>query len=142
MRNTHCCEGQGGNRALPRVVFVQPDGSRETHCVAVGASVMDCAVDNGVPGIRAQCGGGCTCSTCHGIVDAQWFARVGEAVGDERDILAGAVLRPGGRGRGDGRAPLQHQPQSAAHRQTVALRGLATLPRPERERPARPAPRA
>ncbi len=79
--------GHGGNRALPRVVFVQPDGSRETHCVAVGASVMDCAVDNGVPGIRAQCGGGCTCSTCHGVVDAQWFARVGEAVGDERDIL-------------------------------------------------------
>lgn len=49
---------------------------------------MDCAVDNGVRGIRAQCGGGCTCSTCHGVIDERWFGAVGEAVGDERDILA------------------------------------------------------
>lgn len=49
---------------------------------------MDCAVDNGVPGIAAQCGGGCTCSTCHAIVDGAWYPLVGEATGDERDILA------------------------------------------------------
>ncbi len=49
---------------------------------------MDCAVDNGVPGIAAQCGGGCTCSTCHAVVDERWFALTGEAAGDERDILA------------------------------------------------------
>jgi 2Fe-2S ferredoxin len=48
---------------------------------------MDCAVDNGVPGIAAQCGGGCTCSTCHCYVPAPWFERVGAPVGDERDIL-------------------------------------------------------
>ena len=73
---------------MPIVVFVHPDGRREAHGVAAGASVMDCAVDNGVHGIRAQCGGGCTCSTCHAVVDASWFAIVGEPVGDERDILA------------------------------------------------------
>ncbi len=72
---------------MPRVVFAHADGCRETHLVAAGATVMDCAVDNGVRGIHAQCGGACTCSTCHGIVDAAWFERVGEAVGDERDIL-------------------------------------------------------
>ena len=72
---------------MPVVVFVQPDGRRESHAAPTGASVMDCAVDNGVAGIRAQCGGGCTCSTCHGVIDAQWFEAVGEAVGDERDIL-------------------------------------------------------
>ena len=49
---------------------------------------MDCAVDHGVPGITAQCGGGCTCSTCHCYVRAPWFARVGAAAGDEADILA------------------------------------------------------
>ena len=48
---------------------------------------MDCAVDNGVRGIRAQCGGGCTCSTCHGYVDEVWFEAVGAPVGDEADIL-------------------------------------------------------
>lgn len=72
---------------MPAVVFVHARGRRESHLVAVGATVMDCAVDNGVRGIRAQCGGGCTCSTCHGIVDERWFARVGSPVGDEADIL-------------------------------------------------------
>ena len=69
------------------VVFVHPDGTSEAHPVAAGATVMDCAVDSGVAGIAAQCGGGCTCSTCHGVVDADWFGAVGEAEGDERDIL-------------------------------------------------------
>ncbi len=73
---------------MPTIVFVHPNGRRETHQAAVGATVMDCAVDNGVPGIRAQCGGGCTCSTCHGVVAEDWFERVGAPVGDESDILA------------------------------------------------------
>jgi 2Fe-2S ferredoxin len=48
---------------------------------------MDCAVDNGVAGIGAQCGGGCTCSTCHCYVLEPWFAQVGSPQGDEKDIL-------------------------------------------------------
>ena len=72
---------------MPTVVFVQPDGRREAHAAPAGHTVMDCAVDNGVAGIRAQCGGGCTCSTCHAVVDASWFAQVGAAQGDEHDIL-------------------------------------------------------
>lgn len=72
---------------LPRVIFIQPDGTRECFEARVGATVMDCAVDNGVAGIAAQCGGGCTCSTCHCFVTEPWFARVGEPEGDERDIL-------------------------------------------------------
>jgi len=72
---------------LPRVTFVQPDGTTESHQARVGDSVMDCAVDNGVAGIRAQCGGGCTCSTCHCYVRSPWFERIGAPVGDEKDIL-------------------------------------------------------
>lgn len=72
---------------VPTIVFVHPGGTREAHADAVGRTVMDCAVDNGVRGIGAQCGGGCTCSTCHGFVDKAWFARVGGPVGDEADIL-------------------------------------------------------
>lgn len=47
------------------VSYVQPDGRRSTHRVAVGDTVLDGALDNGVPGIVGQCGGGCTCATCH-----------------------------------------------------------------------------
>ena len=72
---------------MPRIVFVQPDGSRVAHRGERGRSIMDCAVDNGVAGIRAQCGGGCTCSTCHGFVDAAWSDCVGGPVGDEAEIL-------------------------------------------------------
>ena len=70
------------------VRFVHPDGRAETHTARCGETVMDCAVDNGVAGIRAQCGGGCTCSTCHALVDERWFPQVGAPVGDEADILA------------------------------------------------------
>ena len=72
---------------MPTVTFVHPDGSREAHQAPAGHSVMDCAVDNGVAGIAAQCGGGCTCSTCHCYVAAPWFERVGVPEGDEKDIL-------------------------------------------------------
>lgn len=72
---------------MPTVVFVHPDGSSEAHSVAPGATVMDCALDNGVRGIGAQCGGACTCSTCHAVVDERWFAATGGPQGDERDIL-------------------------------------------------------
>ena len=70
-----------------RVIFVDRAGSRCELAAAVGDTVMDCAVDNGVPGIAAQCGGGCTCSTCHCYVREPWFAAVGAARGDEADIL-------------------------------------------------------
>ncbi|MYA16362.1 MAG: 2Fe-2S iron-sulfur cluster binding domain-containing protein [Gammaproteobacteria bacterium] len=72
---------------MPTIVFVQADGVREAHVGEPGRSVMDCALDNGVRGIRAQCGGGCTCSTCHGFVDEAWFHLVGPPLGDEADIL-------------------------------------------------------
>ena len=49
---------------------------------------MDVALDNGVCGIQAQCGGGCTCSTCHCYVDHKWFAKTGDLHPDEEDILA------------------------------------------------------
>jgi len=73
--------------ATVRVIFYGPRGDCWEIAARAGDSVMDCAVDNGVPGIKAQCGGGCTCSTCHCYVREPWYARVGEAQGDEADIL-------------------------------------------------------
>jgi 2Fe-2S ferredoxin len=73
------------------VTFVQPDGSSETHQGPIGDHVMDVAVDNGVMGIIGQCGGGCTCCTCHVWVHEQWQERVQEAHGDERELLSYAI---------------------------------------------------
>jgi ferredoxin, 2Fe-2S len=56
---------------MPRVTFVQPDGERRVVEVPVGVSVMKAAVNNGVPGIVAECGGSCMCATCHVYVATQ-----------------------------------------------------------------------
>jgi len=58
---------------------------------AAGNSVMDAALDNNVPGIIGQCGGGCTCVTCHCYVDAPWFSRLPEPHADELEMLEFAL---------------------------------------------------
>ena len=73
------------------VTFVQPDGRRESYEGILGDHLMDVAVDNGVRGIIGQCGGGCTCCTCHVWVDPQWQERAKGASGDERELLSYAL---------------------------------------------------
>jgi 2Fe-2S ferredoxin len=72
---------------MPVVVFVLPGGAEHSVEAAVGETVMDAALDNGIPGIRAQCGGACTCSTCHVHVETAWLARLPAPIPDERDLL-------------------------------------------------------
>ena len=63
---------------MPRVVYVDIKGVRHECNVASGTTLMEGAVQNGVPGILAICGGSCACSTCHAYIDDAWVARVGE----------------------------------------------------------------
>ena len=72
---------------MTKVIFVHPDGTREAHAAIAGETVMDCALDHGVVGIRAQCGGACTCVTCHCYVSPPWFARLRAAQPDELEML-------------------------------------------------------
>jgi 2Fe-2S ferredoxin len=61
---------------MPRITYQQPDGSSLTVDANVGESVMETAIDNGIDGIVAECGGACSCATCHVYVDAQWIDRL------------------------------------------------------------------
>lgn len=61
---------------MPSVTFVQPDGTRETISVAAGRTAMEAARDNNIRGILAECGGECSCSTCHCYVDPVWTERL------------------------------------------------------------------
>lgn len=72
---------------MPRVTFIHPDGTRETHRVRVGDTVMDAALDHHVAGIEARCGGGCACSTCHCYVQPPWDERVAPPVLEELELL-------------------------------------------------------
>ena len=75
---------------------MHPDGVEQRVPVRVGDTVMDAALDNGVAGILGQCGGACTCSTCHCIVDALWLARLPAPCGDELDLLEYLPTRTAG----------------------------------------------
>lgn len=73
---------------LLRVTFVQPDGNRRLCRVRPGETVLDAALDNGIPGIIGQCGGGCTCATCHCYVAERFRRHLPAPHPDETDMLA------------------------------------------------------
>ena len=54
---------------------------------------MEAAVQNGIRGLLAECGGACSCATCHVYIEPTWAAAVGEAGGLEKDMLEMAVAR-------------------------------------------------
>ncbi|PAP92056.1 2Fe-2S iron-sulfur cluster-binding protein [Mesorhizobium wenxiniae] len=70
-----------------RLVFITSNGSLYEVEAEVGSTAMKCAVRNSVPGIEAECGGACTCATCHVYVDDSWLAAVGETQAMEADML-------------------------------------------------------
>ncbi|MFG1229009.1 2Fe-2S iron-sulfur cluster-binding protein [Xanthobacter wiegelii] len=72
---------------MTRIVFVTPAAARIEIDADDGLSVMECARRANVPGIVAECGGACSCATCHVHVDPAWSLAVGEATGMERDML-------------------------------------------------------
>jgi 2Fe-2S ferredoxin len=54
---------------VPKIVYVEANGTEHGVEVPIGWSVMEGAVRNAVPGIDADCGGACACATCHVFVD-------------------------------------------------------------------------
>jgi 2Fe-2S ferredoxin len=72
---------------MTKIVYVEPNGNAiETEAVN-GSTVMETAIMNGVPGIVAECGGACTCATCHVYVDDAWTEAVGGPSNMEEDML-------------------------------------------------------
>jgi 2Fe-2S ferredoxin len=77
----------GEGLSMPRITFRDAAGGERTLEAAVGSTVMETAVKNGVPGIEAECGGACACATCHVYVDPAWSERAGKAAPMENDML-------------------------------------------------------
>jgi len=72
---------------MTKVIYVESDSTSHEIDVEPGFSVMEGAVRNGIPGIDADCGGQCSCATCHVIVDPEWIEGVGPPSADEADLL-------------------------------------------------------
>jgi 2Fe-2S ferredoxin len=61
---------------MPKVTFIQPDGTESEVEALSGDSVMETAIDNDINGIIAECGGACSCATCHVYVDEAWLDKL------------------------------------------------------------------
>lgn len=72
---------------MPKITFIDPAGTANTVEAEIGSTVMEAAIRNGVPGIDAECGGACSCATCHVYVDEAWTDTVGGPGPMEEDML-------------------------------------------------------
>ena len=78
---------------MPTVTFVESNGTSHTVEAALERSLMQVATDNGVPGILGDCGGSCSCATCHGHVDARWAPALPPMTETETFMLEGVPER-------------------------------------------------
>ncbi len=72
---------------MAKITFIQPDGTSQDVEAKPGATVMESAKLNNIPGIEAECGGACACATCHVYVDSAWRDKVGKPEAMEEDML-------------------------------------------------------
>jgi 2Fe-2S ferredoxin len=72
---------------MPKISYILDDQNTKTVEVANGLSVMEGAVQNDIPGIDADCGGGMACATCHVYVKEEWFDKLPKKEDGEEDML-------------------------------------------------------
>src|SRR5262245_13040280 len=72
---------------MAKITFIQPDGSEQVVAAEPGMTAMETARKELVPGIEAECGGACSCATCHVYVDDAWREKVGPPSQMEEDML-------------------------------------------------------
>ena len=78
---------------MPKITYIEHDGTPHEVEGDVGMTVMEVARKASVPGIEAECGGACSCATCHVYVDEAWMAKTGSAAEMEEDMLDFAFER-------------------------------------------------
>lgn len=72
---------------MPKITYIEHDGTVHNVDAEVGSTVMNAALDNLVPGIDADCGGECSCATCHVMVAQEWMPKVGQPGEAEESML-------------------------------------------------------
>ncbi|HEY4980691.1 MAG TPA: 2Fe-2S iron-sulfur cluster-binding protein [Pseudolabrys sp.] len=75
---------------MPKITYIEHDGTVHTVEAEIGSTVMETALRNGIASIVAECGGGCSCATCLVHVDEAWSAIVGPPSAEEEEMLDSA----------------------------------------------------
>jgi 2Fe-2S ferredoxin len=70
------------------ITFVDSDGRAQPVPLVPGKTVMQHALDHGIRGILADCGGTCSCATCHCYLDAAWVSRFPAAPEQEAELVS------------------------------------------------------
>ena len=106
---------------MPRIVYIEPDGREVAAELASVQSLMRGALEAGVEGIEAQCGGACACATCHCYVSPEWLDKLKPPSDDERLML--------------GNVAAERRPNSRLSCQLIAQAGLdgLTVQLPDRQ---------
>ena len=72
---------------MAKVTYIENSGNSHTIEIANGLSVMEGAVQNDIPGIDADCGGGMACATCHVYVKEEWLDKLSKKEDGEEDMI-------------------------------------------------------
>lgn len=69
------------------ITYIEPDGNEIELQIPEGWSLMEGAFHNGVDGIEAECGGNCSCATCHVYIDERFVGMLREMESNEDEML-------------------------------------------------------
>lgn len=72
---------------MPQIIFIEADGAEHAVTAIPGQSLMQVATAAGVPGIIGECGGSCSCATCHVYLDPPILALAPPQEAGESDML-------------------------------------------------------
>ena len=72
---------------MAKITYIDNKKNSKTINVENGLSVMEGAIQNNVPGIDADCGGGMACATCHVYVEEKWLDKLPKAEEAEVDMI-------------------------------------------------------
>jgi 2Fe-2S ferredoxin len=72
---------------MAKIIYNTHDNQTHTIDIQNGLTVMEGAVQNDIPGIDADCGGGMACATCHVYVKEEWFDKLPKKEDGEEDML-------------------------------------------------------
>jgi ferredoxin, 2Fe-2S len=71
---------------MPKITFIDTEGTRREVDAPVGLSVLEIAHKNDID-LEGACEGSLACSTCHVIVEQEWYDLLSDASEDEEDML-------------------------------------------------------
>ncbi|MBP0633163.1 MULTISPECIES: 2Fe-2S iron-sulfur cluster-binding protein [unclassified Cupriavidus] len=76
---------------MPTITYVLKDGNTKTVAAAIGKTLMEVAIAGNVRGIDAECGGCCSCATCHVYIDEAWLDMLPTPDEMEDELLEGVA---------------------------------------------------